>query len=256
MSYNLQNIESFSAMQVNVQGKHIDLGSALRTHVNEKIFDVNHKFFNHATFANITFSREGHGHGLIKTHISMGIGKNIMVMADATEGEAYLAFDEALQKVVKQLRKQKGRIRDDHRRERHDAADFAAFTSQDDGYENDNAGAGPVVIAEMTANIQKMTVSDAAQRLEITKKDYFLFRNPATDEVNLVFRRKDGNVGWIDPGNGKKKTGGAVSPPAQKSNLVKLKPAAKKKKTAAKKTKAKAKPKAKAKSAKKKKSRR
>ena len=232
MSHNIQE-ESFPAMQMNIQGKHIDLGNALRKHVNVKITDVNEKFFNHATFANVTFSREGHGHGLIKTHISMGIGKNIMVMADATEGDAYLSFDEALIKVIKQLRKQKSRLRDNHNRsERHDSkAIFSAAYSNDSNYDNDEAGDAPVVIAEMTASVQKMTVSDAAQRLELTGKDFFLFRNPGSNEINLVFRRKDGNVGWIDPGNGTvKSTQKPAEKVADKTKVIKLKPAAKNKK--------------------------
>ena len=87
------------------------------------------------------------------------------------------------------------------------------------------------MIAEMTASVQKMTVSDAAQRLELTGKDFFLFRNPGSNEINLVFRRKDGNVGWIDPGNGTvKSTQKPAEKVADKTKVIKLKPAAKNKK--------------------------
>src|SRR3989304_3119671 len=103
-------------MQLTIQGKQIDLGDALRTHVEEKIDFINQKYFNHATYATITFSKEGHGHGLVKAHISMRIGKNIMVMADAVENDPYVSFEAAAEKVAKQLRRYKNRLRDHHER--------------------------------------------------------------------------------------------------------------------------------------------
>ena len=83
----------------------MDVGDALRTHVNEKLEDINSKYFNHATFATVTFSKEGHGHGQIKAHIQIRIGKDISVMADTLAGDAHGAFDAAAEKVAKQMRR-------------------------------------------------------------------------------------------------------------------------------------------------------
>lgn len=222
MSTNLHQQESQHTMQLAIQGKQIDLGDSLRSHVAEKIQDINHKFFNHATFANVTFSREGHGHGLIKTHISMGIGKNIMVMADAVEGEIYLSFETAVEKTIKQLRRYKSRLRDHHGRLEKTAGAEGLFAKsyvladeEGDEYENDNVkGDAPVVIAEMSMDIQKMSVSDAVMRMDLTGQNFLLFRNPSSDELNLVYRRPDGNVGWIDPaGNGKKQPDKTLTKP-------------------------------------------
>ena len=82
-------------MELNVHGKQIDVGAALRTHVEDKLEDLNEKYFNHATFATVTFSKEGHGKPRIKTHISVQLGKNIMVAADSTDPDPYAAFEGA-----------------------------------------------------------------------------------------------------------------------------------------------------------------
>ena len=103
-------------MQLTVQGKQIDLGDALRAHVADKLEEVNNKYFNHASFATVTFSREGHGHGLIRAHIQIRVGKNIHVLGEAVEGDPYAAFDAATTKVAKQLRRYKRRLRDHHDR--------------------------------------------------------------------------------------------------------------------------------------------
>jgi len=103
-------------MKVTVHGKQMDVGDSLRTHVAEKLSDVNAKYFNHAAFATVTFSREGHGHGQIRSHIQIQVGKDILVMADGLTGDPYASFDAAAEKVAKQMRRYKKRLRDHHER--------------------------------------------------------------------------------------------------------------------------------------------
>ena len=195
-------------MELTVHGKQIDVGDALRTHVTDKIEDLNHKYFDHATYATITFSREGHGHKKTKTHIQIQLGKNIMVMSDATENDPYVSFEAAAEKVAKQLRRYKRKLRDHHERMELSEKDatsatgyvLAAASEQDDAPE-EPAGKDPVVIAEMTTNVESMSVSEAVMRMDLSDEQAFMFRNASHGGLNVVYRRSDGNIGWIDPEN-------------------------------------------------------
>lgn len=192
-------------MQLSIQGKQIDLGKALKEHITEKIDDLSQKFFDHTTFATVTLSREGHGHGLIRAHISMRVGKDIVVMADAVEGDAYLSFDVATAKITKQLRRYKNRLRDHHDRlEKLPAADILHVRDAVIGGDHHDVtgvpkGKDPVIIAEMTAMILTMSVSEAVMRMDLGGQNALLFRNASNNELNMVYRRNDGNVGWVDP---------------------------------------------------------
>ena len=201
-------------MQLTVQGKQIDVGESLKTHVEDKLLDVNDKYFNRAIEAIVTFSREGSA--FIKTHISIHVGKDIMVMSDAVETDAYVSFDEAANKVAKQLRRYKKRLRDHHQRLEETpetniikARDYVLATtpSNDDQVSKDDQddiddvahGQDPAVIAEISTSIQVMTVSEAVMRMDLSGQPALLFRNANHDGLNMVYKRSDGNVGWIDP---------------------------------------------------------
>lgn len=196
-------------MQLTVQGKQMDVGDALRTHVSEKLEDINSKYFNRAIDAIVTLAPEGNT--FTKTHISIRVGKDIMVMSDAVESDPYVSFDTAAEKVAKQLRRYKKMLRDHHQRleetpeaEIMKARDYVLATTGPEAEEQDNdaeaeIGDNPAVIAEMTTNIAEMTVSEAVMRLDLSGENALTFRNPANKHINVVYRRKDGNVGWIDP---------------------------------------------------------
>lgn len=191
-------------MQITVQGKQMSVGDALRTHVTDKLEEMNSKYFNHGTDANVTFSKEGHGHGLVRAHISVRIGSQIMVMADAEEGDAYLSFDTAAEKAAKQLRRYKRRLRDHQDRLRHapenaiwSARDYTLSSNDTDEPSKDES----LVIAEMATNIPTLTVSEAVMRLDLAHQNAFLFRSAKHGGINMVYRRNDGNIGWVDPGD-------------------------------------------------------
>lgn len=196
-------------MQLTVQGKQMDVGDSLRVHVEEKIDEINKKFFNRAVGASVTFAKEGHGHGLTRAAISLRVGKSINVLAEVSAADAYAAFDSAAEKVAKQLRRYKNRLRDHHERieqtpetEIQKARDYVLAHSAGDDESEDEAhlnGDDPVVIAEMTTDIQTLSVSDAVMRLDLGNLNALLFRNAKNNELNLIYRRPDGNIGWIDP---------------------------------------------------------
>lgn len=203
-------------MQLTVQGKQMDVGDALRTHVSDKLEDINNKYFNRAIDATVTLAPEGHT--FTKTHISIRVGKDIMVMSDAIESDPYVSFDTAAEKVAKQLRRYKKMLRDHHARmeetpeaEIMKARDYILATTGPEAEEQDNEagedavphGDNPVVIADMVTNIQTMPVSEAVMRLDLSGQNALMFRNPHHNGLNMVYRRDDGNVGWVDPeGNG------------------------------------------------------
>ncbi|MFA5592871.1 MAG: ribosome-associated translation inhibitor RaiA [Micavibrio sp.] len=187
-------------MQLTVQGKQMELGDSLKSHVTDKIEDLNSKYFNRAVDATVTFTPEGSA--FTKTNISIRIGKDIMVISDATEADPYVAFDRAADKVAKQLRRFKRKLRDHHQRletappeEFMTALDYTLSAEQDNAEEESSH----LVIAEMTTPIQTMSPSDAAMRLELSGLPAMMFRNASHGGLNMVYVRKDGNIGWVDP---------------------------------------------------------
>ena len=190
-------------MQLSINGKQMDLGDALRTHITDKIEDINQKYFNRAIDATITLSPEGSA--FTKSHVSIRVGKDIMVMADAQDTDPYASFDAAAEKVAKQLRRYKKRLRDHHERlEEDNVIPAQSFVlSPEPEAKNDEHDEPekhePVVVADMITNIQTMSVSEAVMRLDLSGENALLFRNAHHDGLNMVYRRSDGNVGWVDP---------------------------------------------------------
>lgn len=195
-------------MELAVHGKQMDVGDALRTHVKEKIDDISSKYFNHTTYSTVTFSREGHGHKQTKAHILFQLGKNIMVTADAVETDPYVAFDSAATKAAKQLRRYKRRLRDHHERiekspesEMVIARDYVISTTHEEEHDDIQHANDHVVIADMATSIETLSVSEAVMRLELSGQPALLFCNAQHGGMNMVYRRADGNVGWVDPEN-------------------------------------------------------
>lgn len=199
-----------NTVQPVIEGKQMDVGDALRAHVSEKIGDIASKYFNRATEIHVTFAREGHGHGATKARISFRVGKGIFVVSDSTGNDPYLAFETAADKIAKQLRRYKRRLRDHH--EKQEAAEKAgisaltatdytlAASERDDSAEEDlPQGDDPLIIAEISTRIETMSVPDAVMRLELSGQPVFVFRNAKHGDVNIVYRRSDGHVGWVDP---------------------------------------------------------
>ncbi|MGH1404691.1 MAG: ribosome hibernation-promoting factor, HPF/YfiA family [Alphaproteobacteria bacterium] len=196
-------------MEMTVQGKQIDVGEALREHVTDKLSDIDQKYFNHATNATVTFSREGHSTSLFKVHISFHVGKNIQVITEATEPDPYAAFDTASEKAAKRLRRYKRKLRDHHNRaektpeeemmkaKAYTLSQHAMETAEQDN-EEDQVN-DPAIIAEIQTHIEKMSISEAVMRMELADQNALMFRNASNEKLSMVYLRKDGNVGWIEP---------------------------------------------------------
>lgn len=197
-------------MELAIHGKQMDVGDALRTHVTNKLEEINSKYFNRAIDIVVTFSPEGHSY--VKSHISLRIGKDIMVTATTVEQDAYVSFDATAEKIAKQMRRYKRRLRDHHERleqtpetEMMKARDYVLAIQElagkaDAADEEDvPAGEDPVIVAEQPTRIPKMSVSDAVMRMDLSGQTAILFRNPKNNQLNMLYRRADGNIGWVEP---------------------------------------------------------
>jgi ribosomal subunit interface protein len=191
-------------MQVSVSGKHFDVGDSLRSHVAAATQSIVERYFGKATEAHVVFCRERH---LVKAEISVHASRGFSVQSGGEAEDAYVAFDSAAERIDKRLRRHKRRLKNHHH-----AKDSEAQADQDAtayvlaAEESDAAPDGadapegePLVIAEMRTSIPQLSVSEAVMRLDLTELPALLFRNSARGNLNVVYRRHDGHVGWIDP---------------------------------------------------------
>lgn len=186
-------------MQLSVKGKQIDVGDALRTHVQEKLGEVVGKFFGDSLDAQVTFSREAH---MFRADITVHAGRGITLQSNASAGEPYPAFDQAADRMSERLRRHKNRLKKHHQDTAPAAEAMVAQTFVLNAEQADMPEAGadnPLVIAEMTTPIETLTVSQAVMRLDLGDLPALMFRNKAHGGLNMLYRRADGNLGWVDP---------------------------------------------------------
>jgi ribosomal subunit interface protein len=202
LSGNKRNNNLRIFMQLSVKGKQIDVGDALRSHVETQLNDVIGKYFNGSLEAQVTFSREAH---MFRADITVHAGRGITLQANASASEAHPAFDIAADRIATRLRRYKKKIIDHHHhqethRQVETATDFVLHGTEPDHEEeaNDN----PVVVAEMTTTIEILTVGEAVMRLDLGDLPALMFRNRAHNGFNMIYRRPDGHIGWIDPAMG------------------------------------------------------
>lgn len=195
-------------MQLSVTGKQIDVGQALRDHVEGSLNSAIDKYFGNAVDSAVVFSREAHQ---IHAEISVHVGKGILVQANASAGDPYSAFDTAAEHMAKRLRRYKRRLRDHHQRSARAAETVTAqqYILSSAGNETGEAGDEPVVVAEMESEIPEITVGEAVMRLDLADAPALMFRNSAHGGLNMIYRRPDGNIGWVDPRGNRK---GASAP--------------------------------------------
>ena len=197
-------------MQLTVTGKGVDVGGALRQHVQDGLGAILGKYFGSAIEAHAVFTRERH---LIHADLAIHIGRGIVINSAASADEFYPAFDTAAERLAKQLRRYKRRLRDHHAKASR-AASAEAETARsyvlappseeddEDGPLAADGAAAPVVIAEMSTEVASLTVGEAVMRMDLADAPVLLFRNRSHGGLNIVYRRGDGNIGWIDPALG------------------------------------------------------
>lgn len=190
-------------MRIQVAGRQMDVGEALRTRIEGELASGVGKYFNRATDAVVTVGRNG-GTGIevdCLVHLSSGIS----LQAQGHGGDAHSAFGDAMEKLEKRVRRYKRRLKNHHADNKsplpaENAAAYVLAPLEEDNEAEENAAeAGPLVIAESTVSVRTMTVSMAVMQLDLSDNPALMFRNAAHGRLNVVYRRADGNIGWIDP---------------------------------------------------------
>ncbi|WP_372800068.1 ribosome hibernation-promoting factor, HPF/YfiA family [Paracoccus seriniphilus] len=191
-------------MRYTISGKHIDVGDALSTHVEAELGETITKYSQRPTDAAVTFSRDAHQFVCdTVVHLSTGL----TVQARGIANEVYDAFEACREKMDKQLRRYKRRLKD-HHKDRSEPVEFGeagmyVLSSDESNWETGADGLEPIIIAEMESRVPTLSVGDAVMQMELAGTPLLVFRNEKHGGVNVVHRREDGNVGWIDPrGNG------------------------------------------------------
>jgi ribosomal subunit interface protein len=228
-------------MQLSVNGRHLDIGDALRSHIEASLASIFGKYFGDAVDATVTLSQTGH---LYHAQVNVHVGRGIRLAAENQADRIYAAYDGAADRIAKRLRRHKRRLRDEkkHGQEPLDvtagryyvlpgmAGDGAAAEGADaagaDDWTGDDAAANPdagqpAVVAEMSYDIPTLSVSEAVMRLDLADTPAMMFRNAAHGGLNMIYRRGDGNVGWVDPqGNAEEVAAGASLQTSAKSHAT------------------------------------
>ncbi len=192
-------------MQLSVKGKQLDVGDALRAHVEDSLSRILDKYFGDAIEVGVTLAREGHS---FRAQVTAHVGRGIQLRAQGEAGEPYPAFDKAAEHLATRLRRHKRRLRDHHNEAAAEVESLMAqhYVLAEPG--DEPAAAGPeagaqetksVVVAEMTTEIPSLTVEQAVMRMDLADLSALMFRNSAHSGLNMVYRRSDGHIGWVDP---------------------------------------------------------
>ena len=187
-------------MLVKITGKNLDIGAALRTHVEARLKQISEKYFDGTVSSHVTVEKQKSQFAVDCTlHLATGL----VLQSHGAAPDALVSFDDAAEHLEKQLRRYKRRLKDHHksRQEPVKTMSAATYVIATDGHgEDEEPGAlNPVIIAESSANVPELSVGEAVMQLDISTSAFLLFRNARDGGLNVIYRRPDGNIGWIDP---------------------------------------------------------
>src|SRR5690242_18163759 len=189
-------------MPFRVSGKNLDIGEALRTRVNARVAEAMAKYFDGGFSGHVTVGKDGFG---FRTECAIHLDSGVTLHTEGMAADAYASADQAALRIEKRLRRYKRRLRD-RQSARHngsageeatiDAQSYVIAAPEDD---DDVTEINPVIIAESTTALKRLSVSEAVMELDLTGAPVVVFRHAGHGRVNLVYRRSDGHIGWIDP---------------------------------------------------------
>ena len=193
-------------MQVQVSGHHLDVGESLRTHVLERLEASVGKYFDKPIDGHVTLSKEGHE---VKADCAVHLNSGMRINTQARAVDPYAAFDAAAERLDKRLRRYKRRLKSHANGNKPElpAEHFPSFVL-DSGDEHEELAddAQPIIIAEGTTSIPSLSVVDAVMHMDLADSSFVVFRNGSTGGLNLVYRREDGNIGWLDASRDQQKS--------------------------------------------------
>jgi ribosomal subunit interface protein len=190
-------------MSLRISGKNLDVGAALRGQAETRVAAALGKYYEGGYQGHITVGKDGTA---FKTDGVLHLSSGITLEASATAHDPYASLDKMAERIEKRLRRYKRRLKD-----RSAAANgreplmeipsyvIAAPDDEVEEHETDHAGENPVIVAESTKSLHQMTVGDAVAELDLTGAPVVIFRHAGNGRMNVVYRRRDGNIGWIDP---------------------------------------------------------
>ena len=192
-------------MHITVSGKQVDMSDALRVRVEQHLDLIAGKYFDHALEAHVTFGR---ARSFFTCDINVHAGRGLTLRGEGEAGDAHAAFDDAAEHIAKRLRRYRRRV-NDHSRDlanrAHPEAGRQYVLRQEeegppaDGEAPSESPAYATVVAESPAEISNLSVGEAVMRMDLADQQVLMFRNSTTGELNVVYRRGDGHIGWIDP---------------------------------------------------------
>ncbi|MBL4748221.1 MAG: ribosome-associated translation inhibitor RaiA [Magnetovibrio sp.] len=184
-------------MDITVKGKQMDVGQALRTHTEDTLTAAVTKYFDRAIDATVTYSKVNSG---FHVEIIVHAGRGVTVHGQGEAGDAYPGLDAALERISKQLRRYHRKLVNHHANAEIDEKHAAQYSILAQSQKDEEAVEyHPAIVAEMEHYISTMSVSDAVMRLDMGNLPVVMFKNGGHGGLNVVYRRTDGNVGWIDP---------------------------------------------------------
>jgi ribosomal subunit interface protein len=186
-------------MEIRVSGHQMDTGSALQEHANDRLNAISEKYFSRALSSAVTFGKAPAG--AFACDIVLHVNQGLILKSHGQAQDAHQAFEQAADKVEKQLRRYKRRLKDRHEQTNHAAREEdAAYTVFDAGDpEAEEAPDAPPVIAETRTDIPEVSVADAVMLLDLRHTTALFFKNAGTGRHNMVYRRGDGSIGWVEP---------------------------------------------------------
>lgn len=200
-------------MHITVAGKQVATSDALRVHVEDGLSNITGKYFDHALEARVTFRKDAKGSqgGHFACDINLHAGRGLLLRGEGHGPDAHRAFDEAAEHVAKRLRRYRRRVNEHARSQAHEREEATAERAREyvvrtepaeegDEAPHINGADHPAVVAEPAAEVLQLTVGEATMRLDLSGAPVLMFRNRASGSLNVVYRRTDGHIGWIDPG--------------------------------------------------------
>ena len=187
-------------MDIRISGHQLETGAALQEHAAKRLNAVVGKYFSRALSSSVTFGKAPAG--AFRCDIVTHAGNGLVLKGAAIAGDAHIALDQASDKIDRQLRRYKRRLNDRHTQSAHaNKLDEAAYTLFEEPQGDEEISADvPVVIAETRVDVPEATVSDAVMMLDLRNTNALLFKNAGTGKHNMVYRRGDGSIGWVEPG--------------------------------------------------------
>ena len=188
-------------MNMQINGKQIDVGESLRSHVEKKASELMSKYSSSATDITTTFSKDRYE---FLCDISIHISTGMTAQSKGRSTDIYDSFENSLEKIDKQLRRYKRRLKN-HHTERKEPIEFINASSyvisthdeEPDSFEKESLK--PLIIAEMQTKIPTLSVGEAVMQMELTGSNLLIFKNSLHKKINIVHLREDGNIGWVDP---------------------------------------------------------